>query len=529
MPHPSIALTGDAARAPRSSRALLALIDTPASVWLLVLLHLLVWTWAGTLVRSNLDLAGDMVETFVWGQGWQWGYFKHPPLAGWIAGAWFSVFPASHASFSLLASLTTAVGLAGFALVCREFLAARWVLLSVAAALLSPGLTTIAMRFNCNAVLVATWPWVTLFFVRFMQRGVDRDALACGVVAALAMLGKYFSGVWIVSLLVCALLHAPWRARLFSRGAWLMAAAFALALTPHVVWLVGHDVGPLHYAQQATQNIAGSRVARAGHFVLVQLLMPLLGYALLALAWRGRPHSALRTLASILRPSTDPLWMLAMLPLAVTAVGTIATGARTSVVWGLPMSLGLVLLVAARLRDTGTGVHAPRALAALALAWCGVLAGAPLVWRAEARQKSPTVTDPRVELALAVDVRWREAFASPLPWVTGSPAYAASTAFYAPSRPGYWSLDLERQTPWVDRRQLQRDGSAVVCDSADAACLQGGAAQGARGETISVSKDDRGQRFAARQFVVFLIPPGQAPAPALASLRERHDPHPARR
>jgi 4-amino-4-deoxy-L-arabinose transferase-like glycosyltransferase len=518
MLHSVIPSLGAAARVLQTPASRARLLDEPASVWWLLLLHTLVWTWAGTAVRGNLDLSGDMVEAFVWGQDLQWGYFKHPPLSGWVAGAWFAIFPATHASFSLLASLTTTVGLAGFALLGREFMPPRWVLLSVAAAMLAPGMTSIATRFNCNTVLVATWPWLTLFFVRFMQRGRSGDALAGGVAAALAMLGKYFSGVWIVSLLLCALIHAPWRARLASRGTWWAVAAFALVFAPHVAWLVDHEFGPVLYAQHATHDIAGSRLGRAGNFVAAQLLLPALGYLLLWLSTSLPRGKALRVLAALARPSTDPLWLLAMLPLAVTALGTVATGARTSVVWGLPMCLGLVLLFAARLRDAEAQVRGLRALVVLALAWCVVVVGAPLVWRYEAERQSPTVADPRQELALAIDARWRDAYGSPLPWIAGTPSYAASIAFYAPSRPRYWSLERERQTPWVEARQVQRDGGAVVCDKGDVPCQAGASARGLHGEIVSVAKDERGRHFAAREFILFLMAPDKATTTAAAIL-----------
>ena len=102
--------------------------------------------------------------------------------------------------------------------------------------------------------------------------------------------------------------------------------------------------------------------------------------------------------------------------------------------------------------------------------------------------------------------------------MAGSPAYAASIAFYAPSQPRYWSLDRERQSPWVDFRQVQRDGSAVVCDTNDSGCQLGGAVRGARRLIVTVAKDDRGQRFPARDFVLFLIPPDQAVALAPARM-----------
>ena len=36
----------------------------------------------------------DVAEAFAWGQKFQLGYGKHPPLSGWVAGLWFMFFPA---------------------------------------------------------------------------------------------------------------------------------------------------------------------------------------------------------------------------------------------------------------------------------------------------------------------------------------------------------------------------------------------------------------------------------------------------
>jgi 4-amino-4-deoxy-L-arabinose transferase-like glycosyltransferase len=101
-------------------------------------------------------------------------------------------------------------------MLARQFLPGRWVLLTVAVASLAPGVTGLAMRFNANAVLIATWPWVMALFVRLMTHGRGRDAWLCGVVAALTVLGKYYSGVLLLSLLVTALCLPQWRRRLWS-------------------------------------------------------------------------------------------------------------------------------------------------------------------------------------------------------------------------------------------------------------------------------------------------------------------------
>src|SRR5579859_7538300 len=45
------------------------------------LLHLALWTLVPTLLCRNLPL--DVLEGIAYGQHWQWGYWKHPPLP-WI-------------------------------------------------------------------------------------------------------------------------------------------------------------------------------------------------------------------------------------------------------------------------------------------------------------------------------------------------------------------------------------------------------------------------------------------------------------
>jgi 4-amino-4-deoxy-L-arabinose transferase-like glycosyltransferase len=233
-------------------------------------IHALVWCWVGTWSASNLDVPGDMAEAYAWGQSMQWGYFKHPPLSAWIVRAWFTLAPESAAGYAALASVSTALGLAGFAVLCREVLPARSVLLCVGAAMLAPGVTTMAQRFNCNAVLVLTWPWTAAFFVRFMRRGTGVDAAALGLAAALALLSKYFSVVLLGGLLSSALAVAPWRRRLWSPEAALALLVFVVCLAPHVFWLATRGGGPLAYAAAATGSDLSSALDRAARFCVFQ-------------------------------------------------------------------------------------------------------------------------------------------------------------------------------------------------------------------------------------------------------------------
>ncbi len=50
-------------------------------LWLLAL-QLISWALLPGLLVESLPL--DVVEGVYWGQEWQWGYYKHPPLPAWI-------------------------------------------------------------------------------------------------------------------------------------------------------------------------------------------------------------------------------------------------------------------------------------------------------------------------------------------------------------------------------------------------------------------------------------------------------------
>src|SRR5688500_10307600 len=47
--------------------------------------HLTFWVLAPLLAYRMLPL--DALELLGWGQEWQWGYYKHPPLGPWLGEA----------------------------------------------------------------------------------------------------------------------------------------------------------------------------------------------------------------------------------------------------------------------------------------------------------------------------------------------------------------------------------------------------------------------------------------------------------
>src|SRR6516225_4579518 len=84
------------------------------ALWLVIsfaLLHGLIWTLALIKLKAAQDVHMDVAEAFAWGQKFQLGYGKHPPLSGWVAGLWFRLFPVADWAAYALAMTTLGIGL----------------------------------------------------------------------------------------------------------------------------------------------------------------------------------------------------------------------------------------------------------------------------------------------------------------------------------------------------------------------------------------------------------------------------------
>src|ERR1700759_2867160 len=111
--------TSRARRRRSGIRRLAALLTATASnrvagPWLVIgfaLLHMMLWTLILIQLKAAQDVHFDVAEGFAWGQKFQLGYGKHPPLSGWVAGLWFQFFPAADWATYLLAMTTLGVGL----------------------------------------------------------------------------------------------------------------------------------------------------------------------------------------------------------------------------------------------------------------------------------------------------------------------------------------------------------------------------------------------------------------------------------
>jgi 4-amino-4-deoxy-L-arabinose transferase-like glycosyltransferase len=486
----------------------------PAALRLLALLpvHAVVWTIAAWLSRGNLDTQGDMVENYVWGIEWQAGYAKHPPLFAWITALWFRVFPHIDIAYFALSALNAMIGLLGIVALANRFLHRQLVVVAGLAMAVSPLYSNLAIKFNANAVLLSAWPWTAYFFVRFMQTGGWRSALALGALAGAAVLGKYFSVILLVALLVASVVRPVWRQRLLHWPSLLVVGAGIVVLLPHVHWLITHHFQTFGYAEQRTSgSTILTAIGRYGIYTLAQIgyLLPSFGFVVLLVS-KDRLQAAKRMALSYVRPSTYPdLWWLALGPL--TVVGVIAVAARIEMasVWGMAQWFAIVPLWLAVLQRAQVSLRVERAVRVLAVYWLLVLAGAAATGYAGARQNTDDAAEPRAELSAAAHAIWKQQTGEgDIPIVSGSSHEAQSIAFYTGNHTRYWDIASPQTTPWLQNGDVRRRGALVVCSGEDLRCnAEAMALSGTQPVLLDIRKHAWGIALPLRHYHLYLLLP----------------------
>ena len=412
----------------------------------------------------------NSVEMYAWSRHLSAGYYKHPPLGAFAAAAWFSVFPAADWSLYMLTVTNAAVGLFAADLIARRYLSGDKRLFALLLLLLIPFYQFHSERFGANQMLLSTWPLATYFFLRaFETRSVGWSA-AAGAMAALAMLGKYYSVYLVASFIIAALAHPARWTYLKSPSPWISIAAGLLVLAPHLHWLIRSDFLPVTYAVGVHQSSSPLRlIGNVGMYIAASL-----GYvAVLIAAYLFAARPTRSALAEVLWPSDPDRRMLVVLlagllllpPATAPFVGMKITALWTMSAWFL---LPVVLLAPAsiKLRRVEAN-HIATGVAAITLA---VLLCAPgVAWVRHMQGTKHGQAYYRL-VAERLTQEWRAHTGRALSIVRGHAGLIEAVVFYSPDHPD--AVPVLWAAPWVTPERLEREGSAFVCIARDPVCQE---------------------------------------------------------
>jgi 4-amino-4-deoxy-L-arabinose transferase-like glycosyltransferase len=490
----------------------------------LVAVHVVLWTVILTVLKSAQDVHFDVAEAYGWGQKFLLGYGKHPPLSGWVAGVWFSVFPAANWATYALAMTTLGCGMMlcwWLSLRVVDRRRAFFVLVMLA---LYPIFNFKGFKYNPDLLQLVTLPLLVLAYLDAFEKRSARSGLWLGLAAAAALMTKYWVLTMIGAIGLAALLHPERRKFLRSLAPWVALATAAVAMIPHIVWLVRVNFVPFTYAGETYSVTDRARIDELvlGYIIhnLGLLALPVVLAAVMlawpARGWRPVPFWSSGVNSGVRIPQAINVWIIQIVVAIGPPIGAMVFGVYLKTDWGISLffltPLALIAVPYLRIRRL--------ALVRIATIWLvisfAVLIGSPRLVAYETQQKRDdgATYRARSELARQLTELWQTRFHSRWAVVAAYDDTGEPMTFYSPDHPAAlvpgeaWSSGL------TSLEEAKRLGFIGICEAGDwklekcEAWMKDNAAGGER-LVVTTRRFFHGIAGAATAWNVIIVPPGQ--------------------
>jgi 4-amino-4-deoxy-L-arabinose transferase-like glycosyltransferase len=510
--------------------------DRKTSPWLVIgfaTLHAWFWTFILINLKAAQDVHMDVAEAFAWGQKFQLGYGKHPPLAGWVAGLWFKLFPVADWATYALAMATLGCGLVICWLIAIRVVDYRRAFFVVVMLALYPIFNFKGFKYNPDLLQLVTLPLVVLAYLNAFEKRSVTSGLWLGLAGALALMTKYWVLTMIGAVGLAALIHPDRLLFLRSPAPWVAIATLVVAMIPHLLWLKEVDFAPLTYAG----DVYGlSSRAQSAELVLgyvghnLALLAVPVALAVLALALRPRWWAMLvrQPLALLTQPWSRGanagvngsqalnIWIIQIVVAIGPPLGGLIFTVYMKTDWGISLffltPLALVAIPALRLQKV--------ALFHIAAIWLiatlGVLVASPTIAEREmaANPNGASGYGARSQLARELTQEWHRRFPTRWAVVAGTTEVGEPMTFYSPDHPAPFTPGEVWSSGLTSLEEAKRLGFIGVCDTSDGrlpVCEAWMAANGKDAEQVAITTQRffHGHPGPAITWKVYIVPPGK--------------------
>jgi 4-amino-4-deoxy-L-arabinose transferase-like glycosyltransferase len=438
------------------------LLESPGKiVAFFIAAQIIFWTLIPTWLHPNAPL--DVIEGYVWGHAWQWGFYKHPPLQSWLLE--IGAILTNRAAFShfAISQLCIAVCLWFIWRLARRTLTPEK---SMAAVLLLSGIIYYhftSIEFNPNVVLIPLWAAAGFFFVRATEDGKKRDWFYLGLMLGIGLYGKYF--ILLLGAVLCLYLLADKASRRhwLTLGPYITFLTFAIVSAPHLWWLIEHDWASLSYAESRTHGAEdlSQHLLFPMKFLGAQILDCLAALLIFFLLVADRKKLSIRNI-DLLGKNKLLTW-LTFAPLVLLLLMSALTGMKMKDMWGTPLFcfLGLWLLHAFPCQEPLKRLRFLIATVAAFLLglfiFVAITYGGPFF-----THKGKRAHFPGAALAAYIEKTWQVRRGEPLSYVIGDTWLAGNIAYYAKDRPDVLMSGDYNITPWIKPADVMTKGGILV-------------------------------------------------------------------
>ena len=510
--------------------------DRKTSLWLVIgfaVAHAVLWTFILINLKAAQDVHMDVAEAFAWGQKFQFGYGKHPPLAGWVAGLWFKIFPVADWATYALAMATLGCGLVICWLIALRVVDRRRAFFVVVMLALYPIFNFKGFKYNPDLLQLVTLPLVVLAYLHAFEKRNVPAGLWLGLAGALALMTKYWVLTMIGAVGLAALIHPDRLLFLRSPAPWVAIATLVVAMIPHLVWLKEVDFVPLTYAgdvyglssrAQSIQLVLGY----VGHNLA--LLAAPVALAAIALAWRPRWWATLVRQPLVLftrawsrgaNPSVNAsqalnIWIIQIVVAIGPPLGGVIFTVYMKTDWGISLffltPLALVAIPSLRIQKIAL-FHIAAIWLAVTLA--ALVASPYIAGREMAVSANGAMTyGARSELARELTQAWHTRFNSRWAVVAGTTEIGEPMTFYSPDHPAPFTPDEIWSSGLTSLEEAKRLGFIGICDTSDGrlpVCDAWMAANAVNAERLAITTQRffHGHPGPAISWKVYIVPPAK--------------------
>jgi len=505
--------------------------DPKASVWLVIgfaAVHAVIWTFILINLKAAQDVHMDVAEAFAWGQKFQLGYGKHPPLAGWVAGLWFKIFPVADWATYALAMVTLGCGLVISWMIALRVVDRRRAFFAVVMLALYPIFNFKGFKYNPDLLQLVTLPLMVLAYLNAFEKRSVRSGLWLGLAAALALMTKYWVLTMIGAIGIAALIHPERLKFLRSPAPWVAIATLAVAMIPHLIWLKEVDFIPLTYAGDVYGLSSRARsvelvLGYVGHN-LALLVLPI------ALAWVPLSRATLlrQPLAQFTRmwsrganstvnvPQARNIWIIQAVVAVGPPLGALIFSVYMKTDWGISLFF-LTPLALSAIPSLRFQKMAPFHITVIWLAASlATLIASPFI-AAEEMAINPNgaaTYGARSELARELTQAWHNRFDSRWAVVAGTTEMGEPMTFYSPDHPAPYTPGEIWSSGLTSLEEARRLGFIGICDTTDArlsVCDAWMAANAVNAErlTITTQRFFHGHPGPAISWKVYIAPPAK--------------------
>lgn len=428
------------------------------------LVHLLVWTIIPAMVRGSVPQ--DTLEGIAWGNQWQLGYDKHPPLAAWLSALATKLGGTVGWPVYLLAQLLTLLTFWAIWRLARRFMPPVYALISV---LLLEGImyyNLLTPKFNPGTLMTPVWALSILAtYVALREQKLWQWVLV-GMVTAANIYTKYQAPLIILPLMAMLFVTSEGRASFKKPGVYLSVVICTIVLLPHIQWSFVHQFSEVNYALGRTA--AGNVNLSLGHKIVnhiwnpINLVISQLG-AMAGLILMLIPFYKTKRINLNLNSFDQRFIYIAGLgPMALTVLYSLITGDHVHGTWCTPyFSLfGILALVILQPEITKKNFKRFLIIFSVLFALMPIMRYSSLIVTPYLTHEAKAHTYmPGKNIANSLTEQWHQRYQSKLNYVAGSHYLLVYISAYSKDKPvPYFDWD-KKQSDWIDEKAMRQQGA----------------------------------------------------------------------